>query len=158
MKRKARREAQNTVNDWLDVTKLNNQYHVTQYYDKQISSRLEGTCEWFFSHPAYRAWISEEYSDDVAKILWICAPAGHGKTVLCAKLVEYLKEVKMFPVAYFFASPHAQSGGEPSLILRSWIAQIAQLDSNVFEVVRRHSEAGQRASEFAIWSLFRSRG
>jgi ankyrin repeat protein len=156
IERRARLEAQNTVNDWLDVTKLNNQCSITHYYDKQISSCLAGTCKWVFSHPAYRAWISEEHSDKAAKILWICAPPGHGKTVLCAKLVEYLKDMKTFPVAYFFASPHAQSGGEPSLILRSWMAQIAQLDSNVFEVVRRHSETGQRASESAIWSLFGS--
>jgi len=156
IKRRARLESQNTVNDWLDVTKFDNQYNIAQYYDKQVSLRLEGTCEWFFSHPAYRAWISEEHSDKSARILWICAPAGHGKTVLCAKLVEHLKDIQLFPVAYFFVSPHAQSGGEPSLILRSWIAQIAQLDSNVLEVVRRNSEPGQRASESAIWSLFRS--
>jgi hypothetical protein len=76
--------------------------------------------------------------------------------VLCAKLVEHLKDMQSFPVAYFFASPHAQSGGEPSLIIQSWIAQIAQFDPNVLEVVQRHSETGQKASESAIWSLFRS--
>lgn len=156
IKRRAKLESQSIINEWLDVAKFNNQYNIAQYYDKQISSRLEGTCEWFFSHPAYRAWILEGHSEKAARILWICAPAGHGKTILCAKLVEHLQDTQSFPVAYFFASPHAQSGGEPSFVLRSWIAQIAQLDSNVLEVVRRHSKSGHRASESAIWSLFRS--
>lgn len=76
--------------------------------------------------------------------------------MLCAKLVEDLKDKQSFPVACFFASPHAQSGGNPKFIIRSWISQIAQLDSNVLDLVRRHFEAERRASESAIWSLFES--
>jgi ankyrin repeat protein len=147
-------QSQSTINDWLGVTKLNDQHNVTQYYDKQTSSRLEGTCNWIFSHRSYESWISEDNPNETARILWICAPAGYGKTVLCARLVEHLKAMHSFPVAYFFASPHAQSGGEPSFILRSWIAQIAQLDSDVLEFVQEHLDAGQRASESSVWSIF----
>jgi ankyrin repeat protein len=153
---RARLESQATVNDWLDVTKYNDGYNVTQYFDKQVSTRLEGTCEWILSHPAYRAWISDDRPVEGAKVLWIYGPAGYGKTVMCANLVEYLNAKESFPIAYFFASPHAQSGGDPSFIIRSWISQIAQLDLNVLSLVRRQCEAGGRASESAIWSLFES--
>ncbi|KAF2818037.1 hypothetical protein CC86DRAFT_310117, partial [Ophiobolus disseminans] len=120
-----------------------------------MSSRLKGTCEWIFTHPAYTAWISEEHGDERSKVLWISAPAGFGKTVLCTRVVEHLKGSEPFPVVYFFASPHAQSGGEPSFIVRSWIAQMAQLDSDVLGLVQKHVVAGQRASEPIVWSLFR---
>ncbi|KAJ4286524.1 hypothetical protein N0V90_013224 [Kalmusia sp. IMI 367209] len=156
LNRRVRLESQNIINDWLDVTKFSNQHDVTQYYDKQVSTRLEGTCDWFLSHLAYREWISEDHLEKAARILWVCAPAGHGKTVLCAKLIEHLKGMQSFPVAYFFASPHAQSGGEPTFILRSWIAQTAQLDSGVLRLLLRYSEAGKRASDSAVWSVFES--
>ena len=148
--------SQRAVDDWLHVRTFHERYNVTQYYDKQISSRLEGTCNWVFSHHAYRSWISESYTEKAARILWICAPAGYGKTVLCARLIEHLREMQSIPVVYFFASPHAQSGGEPSFIIRSWISQLARLDPDVLELVQRHSEVGQRASESTVWSLFGS--
>ena len=136
--------------------RYNDRYNPAQYFDKQVLSCLEGTCEWILSHPSYQAWISDEYPVKVARILWIRGPAGHGKTVLCAKLVQYLKPKQLLPIAYFFASPHAQSGGDPSFIIRSWISQIAQLDSSILDLVQRHCEAGERASNSVIWSLFES--
>ena len=161
IKRRAQQQARGAINDWLDVTNFDERYNVNQYYDKQLSSHLEGTCEWIHSHPAYRAWISDNSSDETARLLWICAPAGYGKTILGARLVEHFRCMQLFLVAYFFASPHAQSGGEPTSIIRSWIAQIAQLDSNILELIRGHSEAQGpearcRASESDIWSIFGS--
>ena len=156
MRRRARLQSQNAVNDWLDFTKFDDRYNGSQFYDKQVSSHLEGTCEWIFSHPAYCGWMSNESPDETARLLWICASPGYGKTILCARLVEHFKGMQSFPVAYFFASPHAQSGGEPTFIIRSWIAQIAQLDSDILELLRGHSEAGQRASDSDVWSIFGS--
>jgi sigma54-dependent transcription regulator len=118
-------KSQAAINDWLDVSKFNDHYSVTQHYEKQVASRLKGTCDWIFSHDAYSTWISEEPHCNTAKILWIHAPAGHGKSVLCARVVEHLKSERSNFVAYFFASPNAQSGGMPDFVVRSWIAQIA---------------------------------
>jgi ankyrin repeat protein len=151
---RSRVQWQNTVNEWLDVSRFSSFYDISQYYDKQVSSRLEGTCEWIFSHSAYQTWMSEDPLEKAARILWVCAPPGYGKTILCARLVKYFEDMQRFPVAYFFASPHAQSGGEPSYIIRSWIAQVAQLDLETLELVGGYSEAGQRASESAVWSIF----
>ncbi len=145
-----------TVKEWLGVKTFDERYNVTQYFDKQVSSRLEGTCEWIFSHPDYCKWISDDEATKTNKILWICAPAGYGKTVLCTKLIEHLTNLKSFPVAFFFASPHAQSGGDPSDIVRSWIAQMAQLDPNVLQLVLRQSKVEGKASSSVVWSLFRS--
>lgn len=74
--------------------------------------------------------------------------------MLCAKLVERLTSMQSFAVAYFFASPHARSGGEPEYIVRSWIAQLTRLDPEILELAHDHSKAGRRASKSESWSLF----
>ncbi|KAF2182975.1 hypothetical protein K469DRAFT_217806 [Zopfia rhizophila CBS 207.26] len=141
------------------MTAFDERYVVSQHYHKQISSRLEGTCEWIFSHSAYRTWVSESFPDEVSKFLWVCGPAGYGKTVLTARLIEHFKDSLASPMAYFFSSPHALSGGQPSDIVRSWIAQIAQAEPDTLELVRGYCErdgAGSTASESDIWSVFHS--
>jgi ankyrin repeat protein len=149
-------QSRDAIDEWLAVKDFNNRYDVSQYYDEQVSSRLAGTCEWIKCHPAYLTWISNNPPDGRARLLWICASAGSGKTTLCASLVEHLKESKASPVAYFFASLHAQSGGKPSFILRSWIAQIARLDPDIHDLLVGHTGTGQGATDSVIWSVFSS--
>ena len=147
-------KAHGSVNDWLDVSKFNDHYSVAQYYEKQVASRLKGTCDWIFSHDTYNTWIAEDSHCNSAKILWVHAPAGHGKSVLCARIVEQLKSEQAKFVAYFFASPHAQSGGMPDFVVRSWIAQMAQLDPDVLQLVKQYSKSGQRAPDAVVWKIF----
>jgi ankyrin repeat protein len=147
---------QDAINDWLDVSKLNDHHNVTQHYEKQIASRLKGTCDWIFSHDTYNTWISEEPHCNTTKILWIHAPAGHGKSVLCARVVEHLKSEQWKFVAYFFASSHAQSGGMPDFVIRSWIAQMAQLDPDILQLVKQDFKPGQRVSDPVVWKIFES--
>lgn len=152
-------QANTLINDWLDITKYDEQYNVGQHYEKQVLSRLDGTCEWIFSKPAYRTWASEDFSDGKTKLLWICGPPGYGKTTLYTKLVEHFKERLALPIAYFFSSSHAQSGGRPSAIIRSWIGQIVRADSDALDMVRGYceqSKAGRVASETEIWFVFES--
>lgn len=152
----ARQQAKTAVNDWLDITKFDEKYNVNNHYEKQVLSRLEGTCEWIFFKSAYRTWASEDH-DNKAKFLWICAPPGFGKTVLCAKLVEHFKKTLAVPIAYFFSSAHAQSGGHPNAIIRFWIGQIVHANSDALDLVRGYcerSEAGRIASETDVWSVF----
>jgi ankyrin repeat protein len=156
LKDQEKTKSQVAINDWLDVSKFNDHYSVTQHYEKQIASRLKGTCDWIFSHDAYNTWILDELHCDTAKILWIHAPAGHGKSVLCARVVEHLKSEQSKFVAYFFASTHAQSGGMPDFVVRSWIAQMIQLDPDVMQLVKQHFKPGQRASDPVVWKLFES--
>jgi ankyrin repeat protein len=156
MRRRLRLSSQKVVNDWLGIKHFDGGYDVNQFYDKQVSSRLEGTCEWIHSHPKYRSWVSDSSPAERSRLLWICAPAGFGKTILCASVVGHLNSMNTLQVAYFFATPHAQSGGEPNFILRSWISQIAQLDPDTLNLVRGHVEMSQRATDSTIWTLFRS--
>ena len=159
IRRLASQQANTVIDDWLNITRFDEQYNVSHHYEKQVLSRLEGTCKWIFSKSAYCTWVSEDFFDEKAKFLWICGPPGYGKTMLCATLVEHFKDNLAFPIAYFFASAHAQSGGRPIDIVRSWIGQIARADYEALDLVRGYcerSEAGRVASETEIWSMFES--
>lgn len=149
-------KSQEAINEWLDMTGFNDRHSVAQYHDKQTTVRLEGTCDWIVSHAAYRDWISDSDSNSPAKILWVNAPAGCGKTVLCARLVDHFKTMHSSHVSYFFASPHASSGGDLSYIIRSRISQIVRLDTEALSLIRRHSELGERASTSSVWSVFKA--
>jgi ankyrin repeat protein len=148
-----------TIIDWLDMTNFNRQNNVHQQYEKQLSSYLDGTCSWIFHKPEYLAWASDDSSGETSRVLWVCGPAGHGKTVLCAKIVEHFKTRHEFPVAFFFSSPHAASAsaGDINFIIRSWMMQIAAVDPTILELIRGYSERsgiGNRALESEVWSAF----
>jgi SpoVK/Ycf46/Vps4 family AAA+-type ATPase len=100
---------------------------IDQQYDKHVSARLKEACDWIFYYSAYREWVSMDYPNKAAKFLWICGPAGHGKSVLYARLVQHLAGPATFPLAYVFSSSHAQAGGQPDGIIRSWISQWTRL-------------------------------
>jgi ankyrin repeat protein len=151
-KRNADNQAYKAIDEWVNAPKID------QQYDKHLSARLEGTCDWIFRHPAYREWMSIDYSDTAAKFLWICGPAGHGKTVLCARLAQHLAEPAAFPLAYAFSSSLVQAGGQPDGIIRSWISQWTRRDPIAFYLVRDNLQsvkAGQRASQAEIWAVFK---
>ncbi|KAI9730211.1 MAG: hypothetical protein M1834_005975 [Cirrosporium novae-zelandiae] len=141
------------IDGWLDVTKMD------QQYEKYVSLRLEGTCDWILDNFAYKAWASTDFPDKATKFLWICGPAGFGKTILCARLIQHLKEVSTRPTVYLFSHNHVQAGGQPDGIVRSWISQIIRLNQDAFELAKetlQEDEIGQMASQNKTWVLFRS--
>jgi hypothetical protein len=72
------------IYEWLDVTT------VDYRYDQYITSRLEGTCDWFFRQSTYKAWASEGFNNGTARLFWLCGPPGYGKTVFTARLIDIL--------------------------------------------------------------------
>jgi ankyrin repeat protein len=158
-RRRAREFAETIVNDWLDVTEFDKQYSVHQQFDKQLSIRLDGTCGWIFDKPEYRAWESDDFQDNRSKFLWICGPAGYGKTVICARLADYFKSIQDRKSYIFFSSSHAASAGDLSYIIRSWIAQIAREDSSALEFAWdfcEKSKVRRKGSDTEVWTLFKS--
>ncbi|KAF9784232.1 hypothetical protein IL306_007745 [Fusarium sp. DS 682] len=62
-------------------------------------SAVQGTCEWFISHPLYHQWLGQE----AAKILWVSADPGCGKSVLVKHLVDsVIQTTESQKVCYFF--------------------------------------------------------
>jgi ankyrin repeat protein len=158
-RRRATGHAMEVINDWLDMTNFNRQYNAHQQFEKQLSLHLDRTCDWIFHKPEYSAWTSVDSENQASRVLWVCGPAGHGKSVLCARIVKYFKAEHECPVAHFFSSAHASSASasDMNFIIRSWMSQIASVDIDILELIlgfSERSEIGNRASESEIWSAF----
>lgn len=106
-------EMQKELFGWLDAITTH------ENFESNLSVYLPGTCDWIFRNTAYCNWMSSEFDDDLAKLLWVYGPAGHGKSVLCARMVRALKDALEAPVAYIFCSSDNKTQQEPLAIIRS---------------------------------------
>ena len=110
------------IADILDVPKF------SDTLSNQIETRLEGTCDWIFLNPVYQNWLASNVAIPKARILWLFGPAGFGKTILCSRIVEILRQTHGPFVFHLFSSLHVQSGGRPEGIINLWLSEIAGMD------------------------------
>ena len=131
-------------------------YTANELYDNAVQTRLDGTCDWILTRPSFLDWASPDFPLGSAKVLWINGPAGFGKTVLCARIVEHLSSVLEKPAAHFFFSSDFESRRDPFVAIRSWISQLI-CRPDVFELVCERWEAqhGQVATRADIGRIFR---
>ncbi|KAH6979058.1 ankyrin repeat-containing domain protein [Fusarium venenatum] len=103
----------------------------------------------------FETWLSPENPTSPG-LLWINGPAGFGKTVLCARIVQHLSRILTSPVSYFFFASDLGTRDAPYLALRSWIHQVADVHEDAFECVRRAWEAfpTEKASRRNLVDLF----
>lgn len=111
-----------------------------ELYDYAVQKRLNGTCGWILKHISFLDWASPGFPAGSAKLLWINGPAGFGKTVLCARVVEYLSSTHDTPTAHFFFSSDFESRKDPFAAVRSWLAQLLPRPA-AFKLVRAKWEA-----------------
>ncbi|KPM35923.1 hypothetical protein AK830_g10649 [Neonectria ditissima] len=125
-------------------------------YEESLQRRLQGTCGWILERPTFLAWAASEFPNDTNKVLWIHGPAGFGKTILCANMVEHMTKTLQTPVAHFFFSPDSDSRENLSVVLRSWLSQVASQHEGAFECLLRRYEddANPIATPHTIVSLF----
>ncbi|KAG9506380.1 hypothetical protein J7337_003363 [Fusarium musae] len=79
--------------------------------------RVEDTCEWILHRDEFLEWQKPSSS---SKLLWIKGPAGFGKTVLCARIVQELERTTQDRVAYFFLSSRYDGRDDPFSVIRAW--------------------------------------
>lgn len=91
-------------------------------------------------------------------MLWANGPAGYGKTILCARLVQYLSATLTSPVAYYFISSKSENRADPLGVIRSPISQLMPSDQDAFESACSmwDMKASQTASRTDIAELFRT--
>ena len=92
-----------------------------------------------------------------AKVLWINGPAGYGKTVLSARVVQHLKAQAQFILASFFFSADLKDRADPFSVIRSWISQVALQSRDAFDLAYEKFEIheGQPISSSEVTELFR---
>ncbi|KAJ8132125.1 hypothetical protein O1611_g1496 [Lasiodiplodia mahajangana] len=129
-------ETRKELRDWLDApdTKRN--------YDDFVHRRLYGTCDWILCRPQFQRWKS--FPSKTPRILWINGPPGYGKTVLCARLIEYMS-ISEPNLAYFFFSSEIESRADAFVVMRSWIAQLLA-QGLAFDIIKGRWEAAEERS------------
>ncbi|EXK49790.1 hypothetical protein FOMG_02270 [Fusarium oxysporum f. sp. melonis 26406] len=143
-----RAETRRELHLWLGHS-LNERYH------DSLEKRLNGTCNWILNRPVFQHWLSTELSAG-PKLLWVNGPAGFGKTILCAHVVERLSSTLDTPVAHFFFTSDHESREDPFSALRLWISQIVSHREGAFEHVRQkwESDSDPVATRSTVISLF----
>ncbi|KAI9039181.1 uncharacterized protein KD926_009815 [Aspergillus affinis] len=121
---------------WLDAPS-------DDIFDACCSTRLETTCNWITTHSTYVSWLSNS-STNSSKVLWVHGPPAFGKSVLCAYIVQELRNKTQFPVYYIFCSAESESLRDPSSILRTWIYQALYNEESVLEAVLQYLETCER--------------
>lgn len=101
-------------------------FRVMEYerYKDKNPSRVSGTCNWFLDHPRYHKWLQ----DPQAKLLWVSADPGCGKSVLAKTLVDEqfmsLNSTATDNVCYFFFKDDDPSSRQPTNALASFLHQL----------------------------------
>ncbi|KAI0415340.1 hypothetical protein F5X98DRAFT_347131 [Xylaria grammica] len=109
------------------------------------------TCDWFLGTPGFKRW--SKYDREVAKILWIHAPAGFGKSVLCARVINYMqKENANYGQVLFFYCSGTKPRAYPCAILKSWIWQLVAKFDKAVDMVREDKRAQQYIDEGTVAS------
>ncbi|SPO00191.1 related to ankyrin [Cephalotrichum gorgonifer] len=122
-------EKRKDLHTWLLGRDLTN-----ELYENAIQKRLDGTCDWILRRPLFLDWASFDFPDGSAKLLWINGPAGFGKTVLSARVIEHLSSSPDLHLAHFFFSSDFESRRDPYVAIRSWLSQLMSRPA-VFELI-----------------------
>ena len=136
---------------WLDAI------FTKEEYERALAARLAGTCNWVLSRQEFLTWTSATGTEDLTKILWIFGSAGFGKSILCARLINYLRTDLCKIVSFFFCSFTDNLKRQPQAILRSWVAQLILQQDSALDVVKRAylGRQSSTATEQDLWLLFK---
>ncbi|KAK6703586.1 hypothetical protein SNK04_013514 [Fusarium graminearum] len=103
-----------------------------QRYHDSLQKRHAETCSWIYDREAFQSWLIPD-SGSGLQALWINGPAGFGKTVLAASIVNHISTTLDTPVAHFFLTSESKSRDDPFLAVRTWIAQIVSEHQGAFQ-------------------------
>ncbi|UZP43317.1 hypothetical protein NXS19_011133 [Fusarium pseudograminearum] len=103
-----------------------------QRYHDSLQKRHAETCNWIYDREAFQRWLTPD-SGSGLQALWINGPAGFGKTVLAASIVNHLSTTLDTPVAHFFLTSESKSRDDPFLAVRTWIAQVISEHQGAFQ-------------------------
>ncbi|KAJ6002962.1 hypothetical protein N7451_005509 [Penicillium sp. IBT 35674x] len=143
-------EVKRDIHTWLLGGHLPN-----ETYARSTERRIDGTCEWILSTPWFLHWYSHEFPLGHPKTLWVNAPAGFGKSILCAKVVDHLVSNLKEPVSHFFFSTDAERE-DHFVALRTWLSQMMP-HPRIYAIIRDlwALQQGVKATRHDITGLLR---
>ncbi|UCK58910.1 hypothetical protein AFCA_001744 [Aspergillus flavus] len=131
-------------------------YVSNERYEEYVERRVEDSCEWVLARLWFLEWSSPDFPSGPAKFLWINGPAGFGKSILCAKITEYMLLTSDTPTAHFFFSSDFERR-DPFMAMRSWLSQL-MIHTEALGFIREKWEStqGQRAARGDVLGLLRA--
>ncbi|KAI9859796.1 MAG: hypothetical protein M1813_006513 [Trichoglossum hirsutum] len=134
---------------WLGATLTDSDFQMA------LMSRLDGTCSWIMERDEFKNWLHVDEHKQ-ARFLWIHGPAGFGKTILAASIIQHL-ELASHPTIYFFCRAENEEKNNTGVILRSWVSQMVATSSAALAVasIFHRGRISSEATEVDLWELFR---
>lgn len=138
------------LSDWLQSN------HQTEERYDSIRRRVNDTYDSILDNPEFTSWRSE--SSISLKWLWVHGLPAWQRAVLCARIIEHIKDEKKEAIAYYFFSPDPENHIDPMVAIRSWIYQMALLNASVLDAVstKRKQDVRARASQAVILELLQT--
>ncbi|KAK7908998.1 hypothetical protein PG985_014876 [Apiospora marii] len=109
-----------SILNWLERTEPEGDAKLDVLLDKH----LEGTSHWALQNSAIRSWLQ---IGGGGQVLWINGKPGSGKSVLCARLIKFLRDDPNRRVCFFICDFQTPSQGICTHILRSIASQLLRL-------------------------------
>ncbi|KIA75560.1 hypothetical protein HK57_00663 [Aspergillus ustus] len=136
---------------WIDAI------YTDSSYELALETRLQGTCQWIFKNSAFQSWLTPDST--AAKLFWLRAGPGYGKTILSASIIEYIQclpERHTAPISpFFFCSADDIFTRDPAAIVRSWVAQLVSQNNDALDIATELSANREgQATGRDIWALY----
>jgi tetratricopeptide (TPR) repeat protein len=102
---------------WLRPANMN------QVQESRFSMKLEGTCEWFWSHQSVKVWTTEQGPASRDRLLCVSGKSGCGKSILASSVVKVLRERHQRAIFFSFSGTDASRATLDDLV-RSLLWQV----------------------------------
>lgn len=88
------------------------------------------TCEWFFRHSSFIQWSTQLGGS----CLWYTADPGVGKSVLCRRIVEKMRQMPTTAVVYFFFNEADPKHSTIESALQAFLHQLLDAHTDLLEI------------------------
>lgn len=113
--------------------------------DRLLRASVRNTADWILAHPKIKSWIEDNEGEPVT---WLKGIPGAGmafyatitsrrlmavvgKSILCARLTQFLQDETDIPTLYFFCNRYITSKKLCSEIFRTLVSQLLHLNSDL---------------------------
>lgn len=100
-----------------------NPANMKQVQESRFSMKLDGTCEWFWSHETVKLWTAEEGPASRDQLLCVSGKSGCGKSILASSVVEALRQRHQRAIFFSFSGTDASRATLDDLV-RSLLWQV----------------------------------
>ncbi|CZR51756.1 uncharacterized protein PAC_01633 [Phialocephala subalpina] len=115
----------------------------TNDHERCLNQRHDGTCEWLFSNTVFSDWVTKE---DANRILWLTAPGGSGKSVLCSVAVQQISQTPMRPATPYLMVTYRKERSKcqmatllASQLLDHVLAEQGGIDTEVLSLLNQNA-------------------